>query len=81
MAESNYRCNDCERGFRTKAAWEYHGENTGHNINGDLPGRSDREHGELRKQLEDALAANQKIMAERNKMADKLNALYLIVKL
>ena len=33
----NFLCNDCKRGFSKESAWQYHGENTGHNINGDLP--------------------------------------------
>lgn len=76
----NWLCNDCERGFVNRAAWEHHGAQTGHNINGDLPGKQQREVSELRAALDaarvaaDANRANfSQLLKDRDRLQQKLN--------
>lgn len=74
-----YCCNDCDRGFTNRKAWEHHGANTGHNINGDLPGKFQREMSELREQLDKVTEAYRHVDAERASLATKLNAILAVV--
>ena len=77
----NFVCNDCDRGFVHESAWKYHGERTGHNINGDLPGHHQREISELRTKLAKVEEAYRLTNEERARLSLKLNAIISVVQL
>lgn len=73
-----FRCNDCERGFTNETAWRRHGAQTGHNFNGDLPGRETLE---LRDRVAKLETAYKMVNDERARLATKLDAIICVVKL
>lgn len=79
--EMNYRCNDCERGFTNKAAWQHHGAQTGHNIDGDLPGKEQRRVSEL--EADNRRLANELDLAQRRvgRLENKMTGIISILNL
>src|SRR5580693_6359973 len=83
--EINFQCNDCERGFTNEAAWNYHGSQTGHNINGDNPSVEFRALQEEKRQLEEAYRLQgeklSEVNGELNRARHKLNSIIAVVQL
>lgn len=74
-----YCCNDCERGFTNQAAWEHHGAGTGHNINGDLPGKEQRLVSELQARIAKLEEAYRLTDQERARLWAKVNAIQALI--
>jgi len=76
----NFVCNDCDRRFTNASAWEYHGQQTGHNLDGDLPGHEaqkivdlDREVMRLTAELKESKAVAERLHTKLTGIVSILN--------